>query len=135
MKYRLRALAVVIGSLICAFAAAGIIVPSVLVWIAERSVTPGVYYVIAVVRVAVGLVLISVASASRAPKTLRVLGGVILVAGIATAVTGLAAIERGRAFVDWWLRQGSGMARLTCILLLAVGGFVAYACAPSRRAV
>jgi len=129
-----KTLSFVIGLLIVAVGAVGIIAPSGLVWIAEHSVTSGAFYVIATVRVAFGLILISVASVSRAPKTLRVLGYLILIAGITTALTGLVAIERAHAIIEWWLRQGSGVVHLTGIPLLAFGGFVAYACAPARRA-
>lgn len=131
----MKTLASAIGSLVGAVGAVGIIAPAGLVWIAERSVTSGAFCVIAIVRVAFGLVLISVASVSRAPKTLRVLGYLILIAGITTALTGLVAIERARTIIDWWLRQESGVVRLTGIPLLVLGGFVAYACAPSQRTV
>ena len=130
----MKNLAFVVGLCIVTVGAVGILVPSGLVWIAQHSVTSGAFYVIATVRVAFGLVLISVASVSRAPKTLRVLGYLILIAGITTALTGLVAIERARAIIEWWLQQGSGVVRLTGVLVLALGGFVAYACAPARRA-
>ena len=107
--------------------------PAGLVWIAQHSVTPGAFYVIAAVRVALGLVLISAASASRAPKTIRFFGYLTLIAGITTALIGLVAMERARAIIEWWLQQGSGVVRLTGVLVLALGGFVAYACAPARR--
>jgi len=129
-----KTLAFVIGLLIGVVGAVGIIAPSGLVWVAEHSVTSGTFYVIATVRVAFGLVLISVASVSRAPKTLRVLGYLILIAGITTALMGLVAMERADAIIEWWLRQESGVVRLTGIPLLALGGFVAYACAPARCA-
>ena len=130
----MKTLAFVIGLLIAAFGTVGIIAPSGLVWIAEHSVTSGAFYVIASVRVAFGLVLISVASVSRAPKTLRVLGYIILILGITTALMGLVGIERAHAIIEWWLRQGSVVVRLTGIPVLALGGFVAYACAPARSA-
>lgn len=130
----MKILAFTIGLLIGVVGAVGIVAPSSLVWIAEHSVTSGAFYVIAMVRVAFGLVLITVASVSRAPKTLRVLGYLILIAGITTALTGLVAIERAHIIIDWWLRQGSGVVRLTGVPVLALAGFVAYACAPSRRA-
>jgi uncharacterized membrane protein YidH (DUF202 family) len=129
-----KTLAFAIGLLIVAVGAVGIIAPSSLVWIAEHSVTSGAFYLIATVRVAFGLILISVASVSRAPKTLLVLGCLILIAGITTAVMGLVAMERAHAMIEWWLREGSGVIRLTGIPLLALGGYVAYACAPARRA-
>lgn len=130
----MKTLAFVFGVCILAVGAVGILVPSSLVWIAQHFVTSGPFYVIAAVRVAFGLVLISAASASRAPKALRVLGWVILIFGITTVLTGLLAVGRARATIEWWLQQGSGVVRLTGVLILALGGFVAYACVPARRA-
>ncbi len=129
---RLKTLAFVFGLCIIAFGAVGILAPSGLVWIAQHFVTSGAFYVAAAVRVAFGLVLISVASASRAPKALRVLGYVVFISGIATALMGLVGMGRARAIIEWWLHQGSGVVRLTGTLVLALGGFVAYACAPAR---
>jgi hypothetical protein len=127
-------LAFIVALAILTFGAVGILVPSGLVWIAQHSVNSGAFYVIATIRFAFGLLLISVASVSRAPKTLRILGYLILIAGITTALTGLVAIERARAIIEWWLQQGPGVVRLTGVLVLVLGGFVAYACAPARRA-
>jgi hypothetical protein len=70
-------------------------------------------------------------SGSRAPKTLRVVAFIPLVAGIATPFVG---IERAQTVIEWWTHQGSGVVRLTAVPLLALGGFIAYACAPARRA-
>ena len=128
-----KTLAFIIGLLIGAFGAVGTIAPAGLLWVAEHSATSSVFFVVAAVRVAFGLLLISVASVSRMPRTLRVLGYLILIVGITTALTGLMAIEGAHAIIEWWLRQGSGVIRLTGIPLLVLGGFVAYACAPTRR--
>jgi hypothetical protein len=124
-----KTLAFVFGLCISAVGAVGILAPSSLVWVAQRFVTPGAFYVIATVRIAFGLILISVASASRAPKALRVLGYAIVILGITTALMGLMAIGRARGAIESWLQQGSGVLRLTSVLILALGGFVAYACA------
>jgi hypothetical protein len=129
-----KTLAFVCGLCISAFGVVGLIVPSVFVWLAQHFMTSGSFYIIAVVRIAFGLLLISVASASRAPKTLRVLGSVIVILGIASVFTGLVAIEWARGAIEGWLQKGPGVFRLTSIPILALGGFVAYACAPSRRA-
>jgi NO-binding membrane sensor protein with MHYT domain len=129
-----KTLAFVFGLCICAFGVVGMLAPSSVVWLAQQFVTSGSFYVIATVRIAFGLTLISVASASRAPKALRVLGWVILILGITTAFTGLMAIGRARDIIEWWVQQGAGLERLTSVVLVALGGFVAYACAPARRA-
>ena len=129
-----KTVAFMFGLCISAVGAVGILAPSDIVWLAQHFVTSGAFYVIATVRIAFGLILISVAPASRAPKALRILGYVILILGITTALTGLVAIGQAQGTIEWWLQQGSGLVRLTSVLLLALGGFVAYACAPARRA-
>ncbi len=123
-----------VGLCIAAFGAVGIIVPSASAWIAQRAVTPAAFYIGAIVRVALGLLLVSVAPASRAPRALRVLGYIILIAGIATGLMGVLAIGRARAFVEWWAQQGPGVSRLTFLLVFAVGAFIAYVCRQTRRA-
>jgi hypothetical protein len=130
----MKTLAFCVALAIMAVGTLGVVLPSSLVWIAQHVVTPSAFYIIATIRVAFGLVLISVASVSRTPKTLRVLGYFILIAGITTALMALVAIEHARAIIEWWLQQGSGVVRLAGVLVLVLGGFVAYACAPTRRA-
>ena len=129
----MKTLAFWIGLFILAVGAVGIVAPSGLVWIAQHTVTSGAFYVIGAVRAAFGLVLISVASASRAPKSLRILGCLVLVVGIATVLTGLLAIEQARAAIEGWVQQGSAVGRFTSIPIIALGGFVDWACAPDRR--
>jgi hypothetical protein len=128
-----KTLAFVFGLCISAVGALGILAPSGLVWLAQHFITSGAFYILATVRIAFGLLLISVASASRAPNALRVLGYIILILGITTALTGLVAIGRAQGAIEWWLQQGSGVFRLTGVLVLALGGFVTYACAPTRH--
>jgi hypothetical protein len=125
-------LAFVLALLILAIGAVGLLVPSSLVWIAHHTVTSSAFYVIATVRVAFGLVLIAAAPNSRVPKAVRVLGYLILVAGIATALMGLMAMDLARAIIEWWLEQGPGFVRVSGLPVLALGGFIAYACAPSH---
>jgi hypothetical protein len=129
-----KTLAFVFGLFVCTVGAVGMLSPSSIVWLAQHFVTSGMFYIIATVRIAFGLILISVASASRAPRALRVIGYVIVILGITTALTGLLAIGRARGAIEWWLQQGSVVFRLTGVLVLALGVFLAYACAPARRA-
>jgi uncharacterized membrane protein YidH (DUF202 family) len=125
----------VFGLGIMAVGTVGILVPPGLVWIARQVLASGAlaFYVIAAVRVSFGLVLISVAPASRAPRALRVLGSAIVILGITTALTGLLRIGRARAAIESWVHQESGVLRLTSGLILVLGGFVAYACAPAGQ--
>jgi hypothetical protein len=130
----MKNLAFVIALLVLALGVTGLFVPSGLVWVGQHSLTPAALYGIAAARVLFGVILIRAAAASRAPRTLRILGSVIVLAGVATALAGLVAIERMHAMVDWWVQQESWLVRLSAVPVLALGSFIAYACAPARRA-
>jgi hypothetical protein len=108
----------------------GIFTPNSLMTIGRYVVTPVGLYVIAAVRVAIGLVLMLVAPISRVPRTLRVVGAVVLVAGLATPLFG---VERTRAIFDWASTQGTALIRVVAGLVLATGGFVAFAVTAGRR--
>ncbi|MGO9613083.1 MAG: hypothetical protein ACLPX5_08610 [Dissulfurispiraceae bacterium] len=126
----MRTLAFVMSLAIIAVGALGIFAPPVLVWIARHSLAPFELYSIAAIRIAFGLLLFSVASTSRTPKTLRVVAFIPLAAGIAMPFVG---IERAQTVIEWWTQQGYSVVRLTAVPLLAVGGFIAYACAPGSK--
>jgi len=128
----MKALAFVIGLFIAAVGASGIIVPAFLVWIAAHSATSSTLYIIATVRVAFGLILISVASVSRTPKTLRVFGYLFLITGMTTALMGFVAIELAHALIEWWLQAASGVVRLAGIPIMAFGCLITYSCTPTR---
>lgn len=126
----MKTLAFVIGLLIIAVGTVGVVAPSMLLWIAQHVVTTFELYLISVVRIAVGVLLLAVASASRAPKTLRVLGAITVIAGIITPFLGVARVQ---AIANWVALQGSGLLRLTAVVALAIGGLLAYTCAPPPR--
>jgi hypothetical protein len=86
--------------------------------------TPVGLYSAAVVRVGMGLVLILSAPASRAPKTLRVLGAVVCMQGLSAALLGP---DRARAILEWEAMQGTALLRVGAAVALAIGGFVAFA--------
>ena len=130
----MRNFAFVAALVIMAIGAVGIVVPSGLAWVAQYSLTSAAFYLIGAGRFGFGLVLVSVASTSRAPRTLRILGYLVMIAGVATVLAGLLAMERARAIIEWWLQQGSDLIRLSGVLVVALGSFIAYACAPPRRA-
>jgi hypothetical protein len=126
-----KALALLVGLLVAALGLVGIVAPGVLVTIGLHSVTPLGLYVVAALRVAIGLVLLGASSASRMPRTLRGFGILILAAGLATPLFGL---ERAHAFMNWWLTPGLVFVRLSAVLALTFGSFLIYAVVSSRRA-
>jgi hypothetical protein len=130
----LKTLAFIIGVAVGAVGLVGALVPDVLFAIAQQFRTAPSFLALAVVRVAVGLVLFTVAPVSRLPLSLRVLGAVVVIAGLTTAAAGLFAMGPTRAAIDWWFSQNRWLLRLTGTALLGLGGFIAYACVPALHA-
>jgi len=86
--------------------------------------TPVGLYAAGAVRMAMGLVVILSAPASRAPKTLRALGAVMCMQGLAATLLGP---DRARAILEWEGMQGAALLRVGAAVALATGGFVAFA--------
>jgi hypothetical protein len=73
-----------------------------------------------------------VAPASWAPRTLRVLGLIAIIAGLSTPWFGVA---RARAVVDWLVSAGPIWMRLDAVVGMAIGGFLVNVFrTPTRRA-
>jgi len=126
----LNAAAVVVGAFVAALGAAGIIEPRLLLGIARYSVTPAGLWAAAGLRVGIGLVLLAAAARSRAPRALRAVGWVAIVAGVLTAA---ARVDQVQAIVRWWLAQGPVGMRLWPALALLSGALIVWAAAPARR--
>ena len=96
--------------------------------------TPVGLGVAAAVRVAMGLVVIRCAPASRAPRTLRVLGAVMCLQALTATLLGP---ERARAVLEWETMQGPALLRLGAAAAVASGGFLTFAVSghwPEREA-
>jgi hypothetical protein len=128
----LKLLVVVLGVIIAAIGLLGVTAPSVLLEFGRSLQTPSALYVIAAVRVTFGALLLWVASASRMPRTLRVIGSVIIIAGLLTPFIG---IERAQAILDWWVGQGLAFTRAWAGLAVFFGFFIVYVVASPRRVV
>jgi hypothetical protein len=76
----MRPLALILAFFIMCVGVTGIFMPETLLSVRRYVVTPNGLYAVAALRVGIGLVLMSVARVSRAPKTLRTLGAVVCVA-------------------------------------------------------
>jgi hypothetical protein len=102
----------------------GLVSPDSLVTVRRQYLaTPVGLYAAGAVRVAMGIVLILCAPASRAPKTLRALGAVMCVQGVAPQFLGL---ERARAMLEWEAMH-TALLRAGAVVALATGGFLAFA--------
>jgi uncharacterized membrane protein YidH (DUF202 family) len=120
-------LALAFSLLIFTLGAVGLVSPSRVVRVARYFATPAGFYFAAAVRVVMGLALLFAAPASRAPGILRILGVVIIVAGVITFFVGL---ERFRRLIDWWSAKGPTLARAQAAFAVALGLLLAYALSP-----
>ncbi len=115
--------ATALGMLIGVVGLVGIASPSTLLEFGRSLQTPAALYAVAVVRLVFGAVLVWVAPVSRTPKTLRVLGTLIILAALVTPYVG---IERMQAMLDWWSSQGSSFQRAWAGVAVLFGLFVVY---------
>lgn len=127
----MKLLAIVIGLLIGAVGLVGMVAPSLLLEFGRSLLTPTALYVVAALRIGIGVVLVRIAAVSRLPKVLRVLGVFFILAGLATPFFG---VERARAVFDWWSSQGAWFMRVCAGVPVAFALFIVYAVIPPRRA-
>ncbi len=127
----MKLLAAAFALAIMVIGAVGLGSPSLLLALVSPLLAPGALYAVAAVRVLYGALLIAVAPMSRMRRTLRVLGGAIIAAGLLTPLLG---VERLAALVAWWAGQPPWFMRAWAALGVAFGAFVLYALGPGRRA-
>ena len=128
----MKSLALVVGALIAIAGLILIVFPGIVPWLAVHPLTLLELFTSAIIRIAIGILFISVARTARIPWLLQLLGGIAIVAGIATVFIG---VGRARAIAEWMSQQGVGAVRVFGLLPLVLGALVIYACGPVRRAV
>ena len=118
----MKTLALLVALFVIAAGLTGVIAPDRLIAIGRQLITPTGLYVIGALRVAIGLILFLAAPASRAPRTLRVLGVIVMIAGLTTPWFG---VERARAILDWE-SQGPQFIRIGAALAIGLGALLAF---------
>jgi hypothetical protein len=126
----LRLLGLAIGALVILVSAISFAVPDLKLSLERSAMTPTGLYAIAVLRIAIGLVFVCAAPASRAPRTLRVLGLVVIIVGLTTPWFG---VTRARATLNWVASAGPLLMRLDACVGMAMGGFLVYVFRASTR--
>jgi uncharacterized membrane protein YidH (DUF202 family) len=119
-----------LGLVVAAVGGVGLVAPSALLDFGQSLQTTQALYIVAVVRVVFGAILVSVAPASRMPGTLRILGAFIIVAGVATPISGA---QRAHDLLDWWSSQDPLFTRAWAAVAVVFGMFIVYAVAARRR--
>jgi len=92
-------------------------------------------YAVAAARMALGVLLIRFAPASRAPKAVAVLGALVCLQALVQAVGAtFIDFDRARAILDWEASH-PGLLRVGALIALTIGGFLGFAVtkAPDRR--
>ena len=119
----MKAIALIIALMMVSLGLTGVLWPEGLMQLGTYSFSGSGMYVVAAVRIVLGALLFFAAASTRTPKTLRVIGLIILVAGIVTA---LIPAERALAMKDWFLGRNLNMLRIAVCFPLAVGIFIGW---------
>ena len=126
----MKAIALIIALMMVSLGLTGVLWPEGLMQLASNSFTGTGMHVVAAVRVVLGALLIVAASATRTPKTIRVIGLIILLVGIAGAFV---PAERALAMKDWLVNRGPDTLRIAACLPLVVGIFVGLSALTRER--
>ena len=119
----MRLFGLVIGALVILAGAISFTAPDLRLALEGWVTTPAGLYEITALGVAIGLVFVFAAPASRAPRTLRVLGLIAIIAGLMTPWFGVA---RSRAVLNWFVNAGPLLMRLDASAGMAIGSFLVY---------
>ena len=108
-----------------------IVAPEWMIGLRSLVATQAGLLVIAVVRIAIGVVLIMGAPGTRAPKLLQIAGAILLGAGLATPLFG---VERTKAVMEWEAAQGPVLIRTIGGIVIVLGGLLAFSLTPRKTA-
>ena len=126
----MKLLAFAIAIIAMGFSLTGFVRPETIARMVRYAFAPSGLYVVAAVRLAIGLIFFLGARGSRAPRTLRVIGVMICVVSVALAFF---TVEYGDALREWWAMHGTGFVPWGSVFAFCLGAFIAYATAPRRR--
>src|SRR5262245_25942198 len=119
---RVAALLVALFSIVVG--SVGIIAPEYLTMVRRQYfASPATLYPAVALRMVMGLVVMRAAAASRAPKVMRMLGGVMCLQALTATVIGH---EHARAVMEWETMQGPAILRVGAAIALVAGGFIVF---------
>jgi hypothetical protein len=117
----MKKIVLVIAGLLVALGLTGVLYPEGLMGLVKYSFSPTGIIVVSVARIIIGLLLFFAARGSRIANTVRVIGAIIVVAGIAGFFL---SPERAHTLASSFLDKGPDRLRLIACLPLAVGLFI-----------
>lgn len=128
----LKLLATLMSLAIAGAGVLGLVAPAVLLEFARSMFLPPALYWAAVGRIVFGVLLLCLARQSRLPRTLRVIGIVIVIAGLLTPLSGT---EPFHAAFTSFAKHGPGLVRAIAVVPILAGLFFAYTLNSQRRPV
>lgn len=126
----MKILLVLCAAVMIAFGLTGVFWPEGLMNLAAYSFTKSGTYVVAAIRILLGTLLFTCASASRMPKTIRVIGFVIFTVGI---VGLLISHEPAQRLSEWFVAKGPDTFRVAACVPLAAGILVGLSTLTKER--
>lgn len=127
----LKIVATIMSLTIASLGVLGVVAPGVLLEFGRSLLAPSAIYWVAAVRVVFGALLILVAAESRMPRTLRVIGVFIVVAGLLTPLIGTEFFSQALTWVSG--QPPFFLVRAVAVLPFVAGLFFVYAINSHRR--
>jgi hypothetical protein len=119
----MASLALALSLLIAGLGLIGIVQPTALFAFGRQFASPSGLYAAAALRLLFGAALWLAAPGSRAPRALRIVGGLVVAAALVTPLVGP---ERFAAMLDLFAAQGPLFGRFWGLVALGVGLLLAY---------
>jgi len=127
---KLRGFVIAFGVLFMFFAVFAIVQPSALTRMAHVFLPNAGLWAAVALRVGVGILLWMSAGLSRMPRTLRVLGALFVIGGLALPVLGL---ERLQGIAEWGAGQEPVVLRVVAVAAFGLGAFIVWSMWPRRE--
>ena len=126
----MRMAALLVGLLTVGIGVIGLVSPASVTAVRRQYfATPATLYTAAAVRLTMGLVVILGATASRAPRTLRLLGALMCMQGLSATILGP---EHARTVLEWETMRPT-LLRAGAAVALACGVFMVFAVITGHR--
>jgi hypothetical protein len=126
----MKAIALLIAALMVLLGLTGVLWPEGVMPLMLYSFSRGGIYAAAAIRIILGGLLFFAATPTRTPKTIRVVGLILVIAGIATA---LIPLDRAQSIKDWWVTRGPDTIRIVACFPLVAGIFIGLSALTKER--
>ena len=121
---KLSIMVAVIGALIVMMGLIGMLMPTVLMALLDRWQGVKRLWLAVVVRLVMGVMLLTAAAETRFPTVVTAIGVIAVVAACAIPLMGYERLDR---LVSWWIRRPPLVISAWSVLAVLFGGFLVYA--------